>query len=191
MSDTPKRIVLAITGASGACYGVRLLRYLADTGHRVDLVVSPTGEQVIAHEVGPGALADLPGAVTRHGFGNLASPIASGSCQYDAMAIVPASMGTVGRLAAGCSSDLVGRAGDVCLKERRRLVIAPRETPMSLIHLRALATLAEAGAVIMPAAPAFHGKPTTLDELVDGFVGRILDSLGIGTDLVRRWSGEL
>jgi 4-hydroxy-3-polyprenylbenzoate decarboxylase len=157
----------------------------------VDLVVSPRGEQVLRHEIDSGVLANLGESVTRHEFGNLASPIASGSCQYDAMAIVPASMGTVGRLAAGCSNDLVGRAGDVCLKERRRLVIAPRETPMSLIHLRALATLAEAGAIIMPAAPAFHGKPTTLDELVDGFVGRILDALGIDNDLVRRWSGEL
>jgi len=193
------KFVLAITGASGASYGVRLLYALVERGQEVSLVVSPTGAEIVAQETGrsvetgrglPPLVPPEAKTVTRYHFDDLMAPIASGSVAFDGMVIAPASMGTVGRLAAGTANDLIARAADVCLKEHRKLIIVPRESPMSLIHLRNLSALAEAGATIMPACPAFYGRPASLDDLVAGFVGRILDLLGVENDLAVRWGEQ-
>jgi 4-hydroxy-3-polyprenylbenzoate decarboxylase len=204
MSPTPPRgIILGITGASGTCYGRRLLQVLLTSGHPVELIISRNARLVAHQELDwqlphePASVAaflaetlDVPGDLLRvHGEANIAASIASGSHRVRAMAIVPCSMGTVGGIAHGISRNLIERAADVCLKERTPLVIVPRETPFSPIHLRNLLTLSEAGAVILPAMPGFYHKPQTLAEHVDHLVGKILDQLGIEHALFPRWNG--
>jgi 4-hydroxy-3-polyprenylbenzoate decarboxylase len=187
-----KKIVIGVTGASGAPYAKRLLTLLRDRAKEsgdVELacVLSPTARQVWALECG-GAPEDLGIAI--HAPDSYAAPFASGSAGWHAMAIVPCSMGALGRIAHGTSDSLLTRAADVMLKERRTLIVVPRETPMSTIHLENLLTLARAGALVLPASPSFYGKPRTLDQLVDTVVGRVLDHLGIEHDLVRRWGDK-
>jgi 4-hydroxy-3-polyprenylbenzoate decarboxylase len=181
-------IVVAITGASGIAYGVRLLEALKEAGAETSLVLSEDGEKVLRLETEwtPAGVRKI--ATRNYSNGNMAAPIASGSRPFDAMAICPCSMSTAGKLAAGISDNLITRAASVALKERRRLVVVPRETPMSSIHLRNLAVLAEAGAVVLPAAPAFYGKPGKVEDLVDFIAGRVLDVLGIPNKLYRRWA---
>jgi 4-hydroxy-3-polyprenylbenzoate decarboxylase len=183
------RLVVAISGASGAPYAKRLLDFLAAHGpsHGVvtDVVFTETGRQVWEHEVG--APPELPFRV----FGNrdFTAPFASGSARYDGMAIVPCSAGCLARIAHGVSLDLVGRAADVMLKERRRLVLVLRETPLSLVHARAIAQVTEAGAVVLPASPSFYARPATIGALLDTVVARVLDRLGIPNELMQRWEG--
>ncbi len=195
-----KRIVLAITGASGTRYGRRLLQVLTGQDVTLDLVVSDGAQLVLSSEesidagrpVDPARLLDDlgdlgPASVTVHAPGNLAAPIASGSTRVDAMVILPCSMATLGAVASGAGRNLIHRAADVTLKEGRPLVICPREAPLSAIHLRNMLRLAEAGACVLPCAPPFTHGPATIDELVDGLIMRVADQLGLNLNLRPRW----
>lgn len=194
------RYTMAISGASGSAYGMRVLERLLSSGHEVALVVTSTAREILVHELGFTIPAeDSRGAMLRFlelppdvAFrvvepDGMFDAIASGSHQTDGMVVCPASMGFCGSLAAGLASDVAERAADVTLKERRPLVIVPRETPLSLIHLRNLTALAEAGATIVPAMPAFYQGPSSIDDLVDFVAGKVLDVLGVPHDLYRRW----
>ena len=183
------KIVVGVGGASGAPYAKRLLDFLAREGPAagvsVDLVFTSTGRQIWSHEIG--SAPDYPFRTWKNQ--DLTAPFASGSSQYDAMCIVPCSAAGLARVAYGVSTDLVGRAADVMLKERKRLVLLLRETPISLVHARAIAQVVEAGAFVMPASPSFYSKPRTVDELVDTVVARVLDRVGIPNEMMRRWDG--
>lgn len=193
MSLKKRKIVVGITGASGAPYARRLLSYLSERVRssgdiEVGVCLSSTAPEVWALECG-GELReaiDLP----IYGMRDYKAPFASGSAGWDAMAIVPCSMGTCARVAHGISDTLLTRAADVMLKERRALVIVPRETPLSVIHLENLTALARAGATILPAMPSFYGKPEGVDGLLDTVVGRVLDHLGLEHDRIARWGTE-
>jgi len=180
------RIIIAVTGASGTIYAVRLLRACRDLGIETHLIVTEAAEKVAAHEIGGTAkLREL--ADQCYGPDELEAPIASGSFKVDAMVVVPASMKTVGALANGYVPNLVTRAADVHLKERRPLIIVPRETPLHAVHLENMARLSRLGAVILPAMPAFYHKPETVDEVADFIAGKILDQLNVPNRLYRRW----
>ena len=183
------KLVVAISGASGAPYAKRLLDFLATEGRAhgvaVDLVFTETGKQVWKQEIG----AEPAYPFTTWKNRDFTAPFASGSACYDGMVVVPCSAGAMARIAYGVSLDLVGRAADVMLKERRRLILCLRETPISLVHARAMAQVIEAGAFVMPASPSFYSKPKDIGELVDTVVARLLDRLGIPNDLMRRWEG--
>lgn len=191
---------MVMTGASGSAYGMRLVEQLLVGGHEVVFVATKAGREVAAYEIGfdlprDGAAAALArflevpaDAELRVAWPeNLFDPMASGSHPMDAMVVAPASMGFVASVAAGLASSLPERVADVMLKERRPLVLVPRETPLSVIHLRNMTTLAEAGAVILPASPAFYQRPESLDDAVSFVVGKVLDVLGIEHDLFKRW----
>jgi flavin prenyltransferase len=184
------KLVVAISGASGAPYAKRLLDFLAADGAahgvEVDLVFTETGKQVWRQEIG--AEPDYPRFRTWKNR-DFTAPFASGSSQYEAMVVVPCSAGAMSRIAYGVSLDLVGRAADVMLKERKKLLLCLRETPLSLVHARALTAVVEAGAAVMPACPSFYSNPKDLGELVDTVVARLLDRLAIPNDLMRRWEG--
>ncbi len=182
------RLIVAITGASGSLYAQRLLDALDPAEHEVHVVLSRYAPAVITEELG-GDLRIKPG-VTRHNLRSMNAPFASGSNCGDAMVVIPCSMGTLGRIAHGVSDDLLLRAADVMLKERRRLVLVPRETPLNLIHLRNLELLHLAGATILPANPSFYSRPSNLTEVADTVVARVLDPLGIPHRLVARWQEE-
>lgn len=189
-------VVFAMTGASGAPYGIRLLQELVRGRQPVSLIVSSHGLRLLATESDVTDLDGLRAAVGAKGwdahvtvFDNAdrgAAP-ASGSARSAGMVICPCSMGTLASIAAGTSRSLVERAADVTLKERRKLVVVPRETPLSAIHLENMLRLTRAGAVVLPAAPGFYHRPAGIDELVDFVVGRVLDQLGIPQRLVPRW----
>ncbi len=179
------KIVLAATGASGAIYLQRLLGRIKADEHEIHLVVSAYARQVIHEEIGE---LTVPAQVRQHGDKSMNVPFVSGSARFDAMVIVPCSMGTLGRIAAGMSDTTILRAADVFLKERRKLIMVPRETPWNLIHARNVVTLIEAGAIVMPASPSFYSRPATLDALADTIVSRILDQLGLPDDDAFRWA---
>ncbi len=187
-----RRLLVAISGASGAPYARRLLRVLthSDFGVRleVSLVLSRTAEQVWAHECG-GSPRDL--GLPTYGGRDYAAPFASGSSAADAMVVVPASMSCVARIAHGISDDLLTRAADVMLKERRPLLLVPRETPYSAIHLENMLALTRAGALILPASPSFYGRPASIDDLLDSVLSRVLDQLGLPNALCRRWAQDV
>src|SRR5438105_3628253 len=195
-------LVLAMTGASGAPYGVRLLEVLLRAGRTVHLVLSPAAVQVVRRELDRTvrldgfALADLlgdraagagPGRVAYHHYLDFEAGIASGSFQTGGMAVCPCSMGTAAAIAHGLSENLIHRAADVHLKERRRLILVPRETPLGLVQMRNLAACAEAGAVVLPAMPAVYTRPQSLQDAVDLIVGRTRAPLGLEHRLFRRW----
>lgn len=181
-----KKIVVGITGASGAPYARRLLGLLGLRGDvEVAVCASQTASEVWALECG-GDLREAAGLPV-WGVRDYRAPFASGSAGWQAMVVVPCSMGTVARIAHGISDTLLTRAADVMLKERRTLVVVPRETPLSVVHLDNLASLARAGALVLPAMPSFYGKPQTLEDAIDTVVGRILDHIGLDHDLGRRW----
>ena len=196
--------VVAITGASGAPYARRVLQALLEMEHHVKLVVSPAGERVLGIEAGlrlsgsrrarqeqwAGYLGVHRGSLELLGHRDFAASIASGSYPFAGMAVVPCSMGTLARIATGASTNLIERAADVALKERRPLVLVPRETPLSRIHLKNMLAVTEAGAEVLPAMPGFYHHPRTIDDLVDMIAGRILDRLGLENDLFRRWQGD-
>lgn len=195
-----RRLVVAITGASGSVYATEFLKQAVRFWDRVWLTTSSNALVVARHELGLNGfdpstdlgLGELADRVTVLSSRDLAAPPSSGSCRYDGMVIVPCSMGTVGRVANGVSSDLISRVADVCLKERRKLVMVPRETPLSSIHLRNMLTAAEAGATILPAAPGMYHRPQSVQEMVDFVTARILQSLGVDQDLMDSWGeGEL
>lgn len=179
------KLVLAGTGASGAIYLQRLLRKIDATAHEVHLVLSAFARQVIQDELGA---LDVPPGVQQHGDKSMNVPFASGSTRFDAMVICPCSMGTLGRIAAGTSDSTIIRAADVFLKERRKLIVVPRETPWNLIHARNVCTLIEAGALVMPASPSFYSRPADLDAVADTVVDRILDQLGLPVSGAFRWT---
>jgi flavin prenyltransferase len=198
-------LVVAITGASGAPYGVRLIEVLLRAGKTVHLVISPAATEVLATELNRVVRleethfrpADLLGDVSKeldlgllryHHFRNFQAGIASGSFLTGGMAVCPCSMGTIAAIAHGISENLIHRAADVHLKERRKLVLVPRETPLGLVQLRNLTSASEAGAVILPAMPGFYTQPKTVSEMVDFIVGRVADQLGVPHQLLKRWS---
>jgi flavin prenyltransferase len=182
------RILIAITGASGALYAQRLLDNLASGAHEVHLVLSSYAHVVIAEEL-PGGLR-VPAGVTSHSLKSMNAPFASGSNAPDAMVILPCSMGTLGRIAHGSSDDVLLRAADVVLKEKKRLILVPRETPLNLVHVRNFELLLLAGATILPANPSFYSHPQTVEQVVDTVVARVLDHLGLPQKLVSRWGAE-
>jgi 4-hydroxy-3-polyprenylbenzoate decarboxylase len=198
MSKAGAPIVMALTGASGAPYGIRLLQQLAAAERRVSLIVSAHGLRLLQTESAVGDVAGLRaaiGAVSWDAFVTTfddtdrgAAP-ASGSAPSAGMVICPCSMGTLASIAAGTSRSLVERAADVTLKEHRPLVLVPRETPLSAIHLENMLRVTRAGAVVLPAAPGFYHRPTTIAALVDFVVARVLDQLGVPNALAPRWNG--
>ena len=185
-----KKIIIAVTGASGAIYAKRLLEKLGLLHHQMEacgLVFSPNAREIWNCELGL-----IPDEVTDHFTiyekNDFYAPFASGSAGYDLMIIIPCSMGTLGRIASGISDDLITRAADVMLKERKKLILVVRENPYNLIHLRNMTLLTEAGAIISPASPSFYSLPATIDELVDTVVNRVLDLAGFENDGFR-WQG--
>lgn len=194
------KLVVGVTGASGAIYAQRFLIQAARLFSEIHLIVSDQALQVAATELGVAPKRE--GFKTAEWLGedfpnirlldskNYFTPPASGSFRHDGMVIVPCSMGTAGRIANGISDDLLTRAADVCLKEKRRLIVVPREMPMNVIMLRNLTTLAEAGATVLPACPAWYTRPQTLEELADTVVARILQNLGVEQTLQKQWMVE-
>jgi 4-hydroxy-3-polyprenylbenzoate decarboxylase len=182
------RILVAITGASGSLYAQRLLDHLDPAVHEVHAMLSQYAPQVVAEEL-PGGLALREGVIT-HGHRSMNVPFASGSNPPDAMVVIPCSMGTMGRIAHGLSSDAMLRCADVMLKERRKLIMVPRETPLSLVHVRNFELLLMAGATLIPANPSYYTRPATVQDVVDTVVARVLDHLGVQHRLVARWRDE-
>jgi flavin prenyltransferase len=196
--ESPPPLVVAITGASGAPYAVRLLEQLALAGRRVSLIVSSHGLRLLSTEANISSVAELRAAVgaeawdatvTVYDDGDRGAPPASGSARSSGMVICPCSMGTLSAIATGSSRSLVERAADVALKERRPLLLVTRETPLSVIHLENMLRVTQAGAVVMPAAPGFYHRPTRIEELVDFIVARVLDHVGVAHMLGKRWEG--
>jgi flavin prenyltransferase len=194
-----KRYIVGMSGASGAPYGWCVMEELLRQGHEVHLVVTDAAWRVLKEEHGweihrREALfferfAHLPGSLHYHPVKDIGASIASGSFRVEAMAVVPCSMGTLAKLAHGFSSNLLERAADVMLKERRPLVIVPRETPLSTIHLENMLALSRAGAMIVPAMPAFYNRPQSVEDMVAFVAGKVLDLLGVEHGLYRRWEG--
>jgi 4-hydroxy-3-polyprenylbenzoate decarboxylase len=197
--------VFAMAGASGAPYARRVLEQMLLAGHDVKAVITDAGRKVLEVEerlvltgnTGADTPAVIewarataaPGKLQLYHHKDVASPIASGSFPVDGMVVVPCSGGTLGRIAHGISNGLLERAADVCLKERRRLVLVPREMPLSLIHLRNMTAVTEAGAIVLPASPGFYHNPSGIDDLIDMVAGRILSSLGIDSPVMKQWLG--
>ncbi|MDJ0625838.1 MAG: flavin prenyltransferase UbiX [Candidatus Caenarcaniphilales bacterium] len=206
-----RAITIAITGASGSIYGFKALGFLLSEGYTVDLIFSETANKVISIELGLNLefnsvqknkktiveylSESLPKGVNKLNaeklnlweVDNLAAKVASGSYRNEGMIIIPCSMGTIGRIANGTSEDLISRCADVCLKEKSKLVIVPRETPFNSIHLRNMLTISESGGMIVPAMPAFYHKPKSMDDLVNFVVGKTLDAFGVDNQLFTRW----
>ena len=186
-----KRLVVGISGASGAPYAARLLDFLAGPGREAGIethvVFTATGRLCWADEVGTDPAAY---GFPTWGPRDYSAPFASGSARFDAMVVIPCTAGQLGRIAHGVSADLVGRAADVMLKERRPLVLVLRESPYNLIMVRNMATVIEAGGVVMPASPSFYSQPADRNALLDTVVGRALDQLGVDHTLMTRWAGR-
>ncbi len=182
------KLLVAITGASGAIYAQRLLDRIDARQHELNLVMSPYAQQVLAGEL-PGGLR-VPEGAHQHAIKSMNAPFASGTHAPDAMVVIPCTMGTMGRIAHGFSTDVLLRAADVCLKERRRLILVPRETPLNLVHVKNMELLLLAGATILPANPYFYSGARTLEELADTVVARVLDHLGLTHDIGPRWADE-
>ncbi|MGM0677120.1 flavin prenyltransferase UbiX [Ectothiorhodospira marina] len=204
MADTPRTVALAMTGASGAQYGLRLLQCLLEAGVRVYLMVSRPAQVVLSMETDlsvPGRPRDMERFLSER-FGAASgqlqvfereqwtAPVASGSSPPDAMVVCPCTTATLAAVSGGASRSLIERAADVALKERRRLVLVVRETPFSEIHLEHMLRLSRMGAVILPANPAFYHRPQSVDDLVDFVVSRVLDHLGVPNALIRRWGQD-
>lgn len=179
---------MAITGASGSAYAQRLLDNLDPQAHQIHVILSRYARQVIDHEL-PGGLVLRPG-VKEHDLASMDAPFVSGSNAFDAMVVIPCSLGTLARIAHGYSGDAMQRAADVMLKERRKLILVPRETPLSLIHIRNFELLLLAGALLLPACPSFYARPRTVQDVVDSVVARVLDHLGVPHQLGTRWAEE-
>jgi 4-hydroxy-3-polyprenylbenzoate decarboxylase len=201
--------IVAITGASGAVYGLRLIGEILSRGEGVDLVISPAGFLLLAEEAGIEVFAEgsdvvsavssflkkkykceLKGSLTYYRYDDIAAPIASGSVLKKKMIVCPASMGTIARIAAGVSGNLIERAADCVIKEGGKLTLVPRETPLSPIHLENMLKLSRIGVSIVPAMPAFYSTPESIEDMVDFVVGKTLDSLSVENNLYKRWSGK-
>jgi 4-hydroxy-3-polyprenylbenzoate decarboxylase len=182
-----KRYVIAMTGATGALYGIRLLEVLHQKSVEVHLVLSLLAEKTIPMETDYSIQKVRELANQCHHPDDLMAPISSGSFLVEGMVIIPCTMKTLAGIANGICENLISRAADVMLKERKKLILVPRETPLNLIHLRNMALAAEAGAVLLPPMPAFYFRPTSIEDLIDHLVGKVLDQLGISHDLFPRW----
>lgn len=182
------KILVAITGASGTIYAQRLLDNLDAKAHEVHVVLSNYARAVISEEL-PGGL-NIPEGVAVHNVKSMHAPFASGSSVPDVMVVIPCSMGTLGRIAHGYSEDVLLRAADVVLKEKRKLILVPRETPLNLVHIKNLELLALAGATLLPANPSWYTRPQTVEALADTVVARVLDHMGLPQKLVPRWGQE-
>jgi len=182
------KILVAITGASGSLYAQRLLDHLSPEEHEVHVVMSAYAGAVLQEELN-GELR-LRDGVQKHSLKSMNAPFASGSNPPDVMVVIPCTMGTLGRIAHGLSSDVLLRAADVVLKESRKLILVPRETPLSLVHVKNFELLIQAGATLIPANPSFYTRPSTVEEVVDTVVARVLDHIGVEHGLVARWQEE-
>ncbi|MGW8389510.1 UbiX family flavin prenyltransferase [Pseudoduganella sp. HUAS MS19] len=190
MADRPQRLVIAITGATGAVYGVRLLQHLRKIeGVETHLIISDAAVLTLHQETGLQRKEVEALAHVVHKQNNIGASIASGSFQADGMVIAPCSMKTLASVAHGLSDNLIARAADVMLKERRRLILMVRETPFNLAHLRNMTAVTEMGGIIFPPLPAFYHQPATIDEMVDHTVARVIDLFGICHNLAPRWNG--
>ncbi|MGZ4966891.1 MAG: UbiX family flavin prenyltransferase [Chthoniobacterales bacterium] len=181
------KLVIAATGASGTIYLQRLLDQIDCAAHEVHLVMSGHAKQVAAQETDE---LKIPDNVSKHPENDLNVPYVSGSSRFDAMVIVPCSMSTLGRIASGSGENALLRAADVFLKERRKLIVVPRETPWNLVHARNVVTLLEAGAVVLPAIPSFYSRPQSVADVVDTVVWRILDQIGLPNPRAYRWKDD-
>ncbi len=200
MTSVDPPIVLGMTGASGAPYAVRLLQVLCRAGRTVHLTISTSGAQVLREELGisvalnrfdPSPFGDLgSGPLIYHNQNDFNAGIASGSFRTSGMVVAPCSMSTLASVAHGITANLVTRAADVHLKERRKLILVPRETPLSLVHLENMTAVTRAGAIVLPAMPGWYHQPRSLDDLIDFVVARICDQLGVEVDLIRRWGHD-
>ncbi len=184
-------MVVGISGASGVCYGIRLLEVLAEMGSVTHLVMTDAARKIIEIETEEGPLEVEMMADRVYSARDFTASIASGSNIFDAMVVAPCSMRTLAGIANGVSDTLITRAADVCLKERRKLILVTRESPLSLVHLKNMVAATEAGAIILPPCPGFYSKPESIEEMVDVVVGRILDLLGVEHDLYKRWRTPL
>jgi 4-hydroxy-3-polyprenylbenzoate decarboxylase len=180
------KVLVAITGASGVAYALRLLQALEELGISYECIISDAAKKILKHEVGDIEL-DLRRCYSEH---EIEAPFSSGSHRVDAMVVIPCSMKTLAAIATGYANNLITRSADVMLKERRRLVLVPRETPLNAIHLENMLKLAKLGVVILPAMPAFYHLPASIDDLLSFIAGKVLDALGIEHELYRRWGGE-
>lgn len=201
-NNEKKRFVCAITGASGVLYGKRFVDVISSYGHDIYLTISDSALQVMNHElmldfdltselqVKTALLGENRENLRYYHYKDLTAPVASGSFKTDGMIIIPCSMGTLGRVACGSSTNLIERAADVCLKERRKLVVVPRETPYSGIHIENMLKLSNNGCVVLPASPGFYAGQMSFDDLVDFIVSRALDHLGVENDLMQRYGEE-
>ena len=187
--SSAKRIIVGISGASGIIYGIRALELLKRIGIETHLVMSKAAEMTLAYETDYKAKDVREMATVSHPVGDIGASISSGSFATMGMIVIPCSIRTMSEIATGVTSSLLSRAADVVLKEKRRLVLAVRETPLHVGHLRTLTTLAEMGAVVAPIVPAFYNKPKSVDDIINHTVGRLLDLLGIESKLVKRWEG--
>ena len=189
MSQAPRRLIVAITGASGTAYGVRLLQVLQATDIETHLVLTDSAKVTMAAETdfNPAQVQALAAVV--HSAKNVGATIASGSFVTLGMVVAPCSVNTLSEIAWGITGNLISRAADVVLKERRRLVLLTRETPLHAGHLKSMLQVTQNGAIVMPPVPALYIKPQSVDELIDHTVGRVLDLFGLETDLVKRWNG--
>ncbi len=187
------RYIVGITGASGSIYGKRVIEELLQRRQEVCLVATDNGSKVFEYEIGIGVdrfleiMCKEKSSITRYENDNFFAPIASGSYDIDAMVVAPCTMTTIGKMSTGISDTLLTRAADVCLKERRRLVVVPREMPLNSIHLKNMLTLSLENAVILPPIPSFYQHPYTIEDQTDSIVGRILQSIGIENDLYKKW----
>lgn len=186
-----KRLIVGMTGASGAILGVRLLEVLKNSDVETHLVMSKWAQQTLIHETAwtVEGVRDLASEV--YGSGDMAAAISSGSFQTDGMVIIPCSVGSLGAIAQGVGSHLVHRAADVALKERRKLVMVVREAPLNEVHLENMLKLARMGAVVLPPMPAFYNQPETVEDIVDHIVARTMDQFGLRADFARRWDGKM
>ena len=190
-----KRIILGVSGASGSILAKRAIEYLSAEALELHLIATDNGQKVFEYETGvpwEAFLDSLSGSAAEiciHDNADMFAPVASGSYRIDAMLIMPCSMSTAGKIAAGIGDNLLCRAADVCIKEQRRLVIVPRESPLSKIHLENLHKLAICGAMILPPVPSFYDRPQSLDAIIDGIVGRALNCAGVENGLYKRWEG--
>jgi len=187
MQGRRMKIVIGMTGASGATIGLRLLEVLDAEKH---LIISEEARKIIELETELSGEDAETNADLVYENSDLGSALSSGSYRYDAMVVAPCSMSTLSKISTGISDNLITRCASVCLKEHRPLVIVPRETPISAVHLRNMAYLAELGAFVLPASPAFYPRPKSVEDMIDFIVGRVLDVLGIDNDLYQRWTGE-
>lgn len=191
-----KKIIIGLTGASGSVYFMRLVEQLSQQEVELHLIASNLGEKVLQYETGTTLEKQVTlwnkntAKVIREDNSNLFSSTASGSSQFDAMVIVPCSMSTLAKLAHGITETLLTRAADVMIKERRKLVLVPRETPLSTVHLKNMTELSQLGVTILPAMPGFYGQPKTMDDLIDFVVGKTLDCLDIKNNYYQRWEGQ-